>query len=337
MDDHLLKKFFNGQCTEQEKQQILRWYLSGQADKVLSDRIEAYWKTENDTDKAWGKSSVLATLNKKIDETEKVPVKVIHPSHNFRKWWYAAAVIFLVVLAGVGYVQYDRTIKTDWVSDAHVKPSSDFIYKQTDKGEKRTIILSDGSVVNLNSDSHMWYRPSFGEAAKREVFLEGEAFFEVTRDTLRPFQVHAGGVETTVLGTSFNINAYNADESVTISVVTGKVEVRERQQSMPAVQLVPDEQAVYSVRESTLHKSLFDHQKVLSWKEGTLYFKNASFGEVIATLERWYGVEIEVKREDIEDGFSGAYTNRSLESVLDGVGFVLNFDYAIQGKKVTIK
>jgi ferric-dicitrate binding protein FerR (iron transport regulator) len=144
-------------------------------------------------------------------------------------------------------------------------------------------------------------------------------------------------VETTVLGTSFNVHAYNVEEMVTVSVVTGKVEVRQRQQPTPSVELVPDEQAVYSAKESTLRKSVFDHQQVLSWKKGTLYFKNASFKEVVATLERWYGVEIEVKREEIEDGFSGTYTNRSLESVLDGVGFVLNFDYEIQGRKVTIK
>jgi transmembrane sensor len=337
MDDHLLKKFFKGQCTEQEKQQILHWYLSGQADNVISDRIEAYWKAENDAKDEWGKSSVLTTLNKKIDKTVRVPVKVINPSHHFRKWGYAAAVIFLVISGVWGLVKYDRTKKIDLVSAAKLEPIPAIIYKQTNRGEKSTVTLDDETVVNLNAGSRIWYSQAFGKNGRREVFLEGEAFFEVARDTLRPFQIHTGSIETTVLGTSFNINAYHPEEAVTVSVVTGKVEVRQAQQAMPPVYLVADEQAEYSVNESTLRKRLFDYQKVLSWKEGTLYFKNASFEEVITTLERWYGVNIEVKRQDIKDGFSGTYTNRSLKSVLNGIGFVQHFDYEIKGNKVIIQ
>lgn len=339
MDDQLLKKFFNGQCTEQEKRQILHWYLSGYADKVLSDRIEAYWKAENDAKKDWGKASVLTTIHKKIDKKESVPAKVkrMNPSPEIRKWWYAAAVIFLVVSGVWSFVKFNRTTKIDLVSAAKLEPIPAIIYKQTNRGEKNTVTLDDGTVVNLNADSRIWYSQDFAKEGKREVFLEGEAFFEVVRDTLHPFRIHTGNIETTVLGTSFNINAYHPEEGVTVSVVTGKVEVRQLERGISPVYLVPDEQVEYSVNESTLRKSLFDHQKVLSWKEGTLYFKNASFEEVITTLERWYGVDIEVKRQDIEDGFSGAYTNRSLKSVLNGIGFVQHFNYEIQGNKVIIK
>ena len=332
MDDRLLKRFFEGQCNEQEVEQVIHWYLSGQADKALSDRIEAFWKESYAVDKDWAKASILKALNERLDADEETPPNVLHSGQRWWKWRYAAAVLLLMALSvGWWYAQYQATKETENVYTTHV------IHNQTKRGEKRTLALDDGTLIKLNADSRIWYSEAFGKEGRREVFLEGEAYFEVASDTLRPFQILTGGVETTVLGTTFNINAYHPEESVTVSVVTGKVKVRQRQKPMPPVYLVPDEQAVYTVENSTLLKSSFDHQQTLAWKEGTLYFKNASFDEIVETLERWYGVDIEVRRQDIEDGFSGSYTKRSLKSVLNGIGFVLHFDYEIQGNKVTIK
>ncbi len=84
-------------------------------------------------------------------------------------------------------------------------------------------------------------------------------------------------------------------------------------------------------------KGKYDQQEVLSWKEGALYFNDASFEEITAVLERWYGVDIVVRRNHIAEGFSGVYTDHSLESVLEGMSFVLHFDYTIQDKKVIIQ
>src|SRR5690606_25332060 len=132
---------------------------------------------------------------------------------------------------------------------------------------------------------------------------------DVARDTLHPFLVHTGTVEVTVLGTSFNINAYQPEESVTVSVVTGKVAVAETKRVVSSAHLVANEQVVYSRIDSALHRSSFDSRKVLSWRERTLYFSNASFAEIKEKLERWYDVEIEVRRKVVEGGFTGIYTN----------------------------
>ncbi len=337
MDDLLLEKFFKGQCTEQEKQEVLLWYLSGQADPILSERLEAYWHEESNEKKEWRKALVLNKIHQKIIESDKIPVRRLNPTPFWRSWWYAAAVFLLIISAWYGYVKFDHASNANITSESKLESTPKNIYIHTDKGEKRTITLKDGTVVNLNADSRIWYSQAFGKNGMRELYLEGEAFFDVARDTLCPFQVYTGGVATTVLGTSFNINAYAPEESVTVSVITGKVEVRQTQGVMSPVYLVPDEQAEFSNQDSVLRKSQVNYQKALSWKEGKLYFKNASFKEVVTTLERWYGIEIEVKRQHTEDGLSGIYANRSLESALNGIGFVLGFDYEIQGKKVIIK
>ncbi|MEX2592912.1 MAG: DUF4974 domain-containing protein, partial [Anditalea sp.] len=146
-----------------------------------------------------------------------------------------------------------------------------------------------------------------------------------------------GGVTTTVLGTSFNVQALTPNEEVAISVVSGKVKVALEDTPQQMVYLLPGEQALYLSEGPFIAKKEFDYSEVLSWKDGTLYFKNAQFPDMVIMLERWYGVEIEVQRQGIEDGFSGAYTHKSLEKVLEGMSFVLGFDYEINDRIITIK
>lgn len=337
MNSQLLENFFNGQCTEQEQQRVLVWWRSGKADKVLADQIEAHWKEKITTGQNWGKSKLLKSINEKIDEAESDPGKAGEGTSHFSKWWYAAAaVIFLSVSAAGWWWSIGADQPNEIVSNS-VLSAPDFIYKKAERGEKRTITLRDGTVVKLNADSRIWYSPTFGELGKREVSLVGEAFFEVARDTLHPFNVRTGEVTTTVLGTSFNVEAYDPNQVVKVAVVTGKVEVQQIEKSQTPIYLQSNEQIEYSIQENTKVKGQFDHEEVLSWKEGILYFKNDSFSEVIEKLERWYGVDIDVKKQQIEDGFSGSYSNRSLKSVLEGIGFVLHFEHEIRGDRVTIK
>ncbi len=333
MDERLLDKFFNGQCNEEEKRQVMLWYLSGHADNAMASKIESLWNEDPAIHPKWEKASVLQAIHEDIDAGERRKSRKAQPWPQLWNWRYAAAAVLFLLMVG-GWWLVERSIPSQ---KEIVATPAEFVESYTNKGEKRMITLADGTLVKLNADSRLRYAQDYGQGEKRSVFLEGEAFFEVTRDTLRPFQVFTGPVETTVLGTSFNINAYDPKESVTVSVVTGKVQVQQTQAPPSSVYLVPDEQVVFTRTDGGLYKSSFNHQKVLSWKEGTLYFENATFEEIVTLLERWYGVNIDVRRQKIEDGFSGSYTNRSLESVLNGIGFVLHFDYEIQGNQVTIK
>ncbi len=332
MHSSLLDKFFRRECSEEEKERVLCWYLSGQADEVISRKIEALWQEERQENQAWGKEKIFLLVKARMD----APAAHRSPAHSqpnrrYPHWSYAAVVALLLCATGGTYYLLQPPLATQ--SPKIPSAVEQWVVKQTASGEKMTFTLADSSVIKLNSASKLSLHPT----NPREVFLEGEAFFEVARDSLHPFQIHTGDLVTTVLGTSFNVNASIAT-GITVSVLTGRVEVRQAQaRSAPAMCLLPGEQARYSRADTRLSKEDYAYADVFSWKDGRLYFDNAPFAEVVLALERWYGVAFEIQRTDIENGFSGSYTNQSLESVLNGVSFVLQFDYQIQGKKIIIR
>jgi ferric-dicitrate binding protein FerR (iron transport regulator) len=341
MDQQLLDRFFRGECTDAEQRKVLAWYLSGEADHELSQKIEASWR-EQDTlpQSEWGKEAVFGEIQAEIiaksDHSRKEsPLFTENKRPLIRTWTNAAAAVLLLAVASYAlYFMLSGQEQEAAPLTTAPSPQQDAeIVKQTAYGEKMTITLADSTVIRLNSGSQLRYLVD----ASREVFLEGEAFFDVSRDTLHPFLIHTANITTTVLGTSFNIRAFAEDEKIAVSVVTGEVQV-EQQKNIPdkIVRLVPGEQAMYNRKDTRMVKGKFDYENVLSWKEGRLHFKNARFSDIEQTLERWYGVDIEVRHPGIENGFSGSYNRRSLESVLEGMSFVLDFEFEIQDKKVII-
>lgn len=342
MHQKLLEKFFHGTCSPEECAEVLAWYQSGEAEQELTEKIKAYWQEEHKKkNDPWGRDAIFASICQEIsasDQEDKI-LCITTKSDTHKSWkklHYAATLTLLLVSAGWIYFQFFHSSvqALAQLPPAKSQLQDSIIVKRTSKGEKLKFILQDGTTVLLNSASQLSYRRN----SAREVLLLGEAFFEVAKDSLHPFKIHSGAITTTVLGTSFNVKAFENEEEVAISVVSGEVKVQQQNPvSKQEVHLIPGEQAIYQAKDTVLIKKEFDDQDVLSWKEGRLYFKNASFSEILSSLERWYGVEIEVQRKGIEDGFSGSYTNRSLESVLEGMSFVLNFEYEIQEKKLIIK
>ena len=339
MDHQLLDRFFRGVCSADEQHRVLSWYLSGKAEQELAEKIEAYWSAQQKLPNTeWGKESLFEQIQAEIKEGQVEQQSLLPTQKRLilkKNWYLSAAAILLLTVASAVFYFFMTVIPGDThpeISELSTKQDS-LIIKRTAKGEKLTVTLADSTVIRLNSDSHLQYLSS----APRKVFLQGEAFFEVKRDTLHPFLIHTANITTTVLGTSFNIRAFN-EENIAVSVVSGEVKVEKEQHTTEeALRLLPGDQATYHIKDTLLSKGTFQYEDVLSWRDGRLYFKNARFEDIVQQLERWYGVEIVIKRSDLENGFSGSYTNRSLESVLEGMSFVLEFEYEIQDKQVIIR
>jgi len=232
---------------------------------------------------------------------------------------------------GIGTVYYMNKPALD------VTPN--YITKSTAKGQKANIALKDGSIVRLNAESSITFPESFS-ADKREVILKGEAFFEVKEDKNRPFLVSAYDVQTTVLGTSFNIQAYDA-ASVSVALVTGSVKVNastgDSTLKEATVVLSPGEQAVYDNASSTINIDIFDEKKWTAWKDGIIYFADADYRQVFERLARWYGVEFQFADAPTETWeYSGEFHDMSLELLLNTIGYSKGFDFQIQGKVVNV-
>ncbi|EPR69622.1 FecR family protein [Cyclobacterium qasimii] len=196
------------------------------------------------------------------------------------------ALFSLVLVYAFMTVDYNKPIAQETKSD-------EWIIKTNPKGQKSTLMLSDGSNVVLNAESELRFKREFGQS-HREIYLTGEAFFEVASDSLLPFRVHSGDLITTALGTSFNINSYK-ENWVQVQLATGKVRVSNISEKNQAVDLVPGEEVVIG-NDSQLIKSKFDLNKAFYWKEGVLGFEKVPFEEVVQSLERWYAVDIQVKK-----------------------------------------
>lgn len=207
--------------------------------------------------------------------------------------------------------------------------------KSNPQGRKSTIFLKDGSKVILNSESSISYDENFSSGI-REINLEGEAFFEVVKNHEQPFVVRSGGISTIALGTSFNVRNYRG-EDITVSLVTGKVSIDKDGNNGIDNILMPGEKLSYSRKLQKFEKQKYNDYGDLLWKDGILSFKKASVSDVVANLERWYGVEIEIAvPSNKKVSYGGVFKDQNLKQVLEAVGFTLNFDYNIDGKKVKI-
>ncbi|MCK3683902.1 FecR family protein [Maribellus sp. YY47] len=159
------------------------------------------------------------------------------------------------------------------------------------RGGQFFLVLSDSTRVWLNSESELHYPVTFPDK-RREVTLVGEAYFEVTKNKNKPFIVHSDNQQIEVLGTSFNVSAYQNNESIKTTLVEGRVKVNSSSQELF---LDPSFQAVVDRANGNLSKQLVKPELYISWKDGNYYFENESFETILKTISRWYDFEYEFR------------------------------------------
>lgn len=207
--------------------------------------------------------------------------------------------------------------------------------KSTLPGEKLQLTLKDGSKVWMNAATEIQFPEKF-DSLERRIALNGEAYFEVAKDSLRPFIVETNGLSTTALGTSFNITTKNEGQ-IHISLLTGKVKVSSTS-DQEDVYLDPGKELRYSTNDQKQQVRTFDLRQVMGWKEGNLLFHDATLLSVVKQLEEWYGVKIQIENgERIHWKYSAEYKNQTLEDVLNSISYIQQFEYTLAGKQVKFK
>ena len=201
------------------------------------------------------------------------------------------------ILNGKEYIDYSKqenTLQGDVVYNELIVPPG---------GEYR-LVLADRTVVYMNSESRLKYPVMFG-GKNRMVELEGEAYFEVRRDSSRPFIVHAGDQRVTVLGTSFGMTCYANEVNDYTTLVSGKVKV-ELQQGKQAFVLKPGTQVEYNKESGMVRERRVDVAEFVAWKEGKYVFKQKRLEDILSTLSRWYDFEVFYQNSEMKEVlFSG--------------------------------
>ena len=253
-----------------------------------------------------------------------------------RKWrivFNYAASIFLMAALAMSIYYYKQLEKGK--GNEVVAETPTFIIRENKPGQKTKIFLPDGSVVYLNSNSSIKYLSGF-VGDERRVYLKGEGFFEVAKDKSKPFIVESRSLETIALGTTFNVKAFE-EEDLRISLVEGVVSINQLSNADNSLILKPGKELLLSSDSKTFLEQDFDLEEVVGWKEWRVVFTQANLPEVKLSLERWYGVQIELRgKVPTNWKVTTVYENQSLKNVLTDLQYSRKFAYEIKHSNVTI-
>ncbi|WP_018336585.1 FecR family protein [Butyricimonas synergistica] len=201
-------------------------------------------------------------------------------------------------------------------------------------GERFSLRLSDGTKVWINSESSLRYPVRFGKG-RREVEVRGNVYFEVTRDTSRPFVVWGRELVTEVLGTSFEVNLYGDGDETSATLVEGKVRVLVGKH---AVVMKPDEQIVFNTKSGDVEIIKVDAANMVRWKDGVLVIDNERFDNVVWKLERWYGVTIINETEkSFSQLFSGEFDREDVRAAIETICVNLGIRYRMNKDSIILQ
>ena len=315
--------------------EIIDKYLSGKASKKEAELYESVYDSLQKPKKDWDelqlpdkqnvKDEIYKNILSGLTHSEKPFIRKIHPALKI-----AASVIIMVSFGFVGYLMF---------YGGKIKSEPRLITEVSKYGERKMVALEDSTKITLNAGSKIMYYVPF-QKNKREITLIGEAYFDVSKDKKRPFIVTTKDVTTTVLGTSFNISAYN-DEDINVTVSTGKVKVSyippDGSIAKTAI-LLPGEQAAFNYNKIELSKYEVDIKHFIDWRNNVIYFKQDLFADIIKKLERNYNVDIICNNVNLlEKTITSIYENAQLSEILDDLKFILGFEYTyLSGNKISI-
>lgn len=335
---YLIMKEFSSVLTPEEKAELQACRNLPENEEIYQ-QLKYFWNEKNehqvpDIEKAL--QQVMGT----IEQEQVTTVQKVTPVRSLRiSYWVAAAVLLIVVTTALFFLtkktSHDSLIATEFQGS-----KNGFVEKQNAKGTRSIIVLADGSKVWLNADSRLQYPSSF-EGTTREVSLSGEAFFEVSKNKLKPFIIHLKNGTVRVVGTSFNIKAYDNSPLIETSVATGKVAFIPTKSSsgkkVDTVFLTPDLKAVYTIQ-TGITETISTVSKIdKAWTEGKLVFNGTSMDEVATTLERYFGKQVLINDELLRSyHLTGTFENNSAEEILYYLSKSKPFTYRITETQIIL-
>lgn len=341
-----LARYFAGECAADEADDIRRWIEADPARRRQVDELRAAWEaaatpsTSWDTPASWQRLAARVRARERRAEVALVRAGAGWPAEpawraRARRWGAIAATV--VAVAGGGVLWQRAAQAPDRTAVASAPPRE----VRTGAGERAKFTLADGSHVILAPGSVLRYDTTRFGVSTRELHLEGRAYFEVTHDARRPFLVHTARTVTEDLGTEFVITDYPGDPATEVVVATGTVAVRsaapDTAEPTPATVLERGELVrLDSAGRATVRRGV-DVAAHLAWTEGRLVFVEAPVGEVVAQLERWYGIEVQlVGRALAAQRFTGTYLTEPDSVVLRELATAIGAQIERRGDAVTL-
>lgn len=356
VEDLLKNESFCNFLREANEQDIQLWqsYLAQHPEKreLIEEATRQYRRLFN-TIADLDLQEQLQQLRNKVELNESTPVYSIRERSLqiiplYRRKWMLAALSLLLVIAGWFLLRPRHAGQT-------ARNESRYISKP---GEKMIFQLPDGTQVTMNAGSEITLNDFYGRDT-REVYLKGEAFFDVHANKHSPFIVHTADMDIKALGTAFNVRSYSGDKMAETALIRGLVEITLKKEHDKKLLLHPNEKIAFRQETAALSPALPAQTQSpapvtavgspappkgaiivpvkkmedgtpqeLAWASSNLVFDDESFDEIAIRLERWYGVKIIFKSADIEQyHFTGSFKKEKIERVLDILKTSREFDY----------
>lgn len=315
----------NGDIRHEEQQEILNWISMSEENARYYAEIKDVWEaTHVNMNAIAGTELEWTKFVRKVSNDDKTKNQKI--GSDWRRFLSIAALLVAGILIGITVVK--------------ISPKNEqlFCTSTAPKGSISQMVLPDSTVIFLNAGSEIRYSVGLG-SSHREVFLQGEAWFKVAKDRKKPFVVHTGFYDVQVLGTEFNVKAYDSDSRVETTLEEGSVKILSTDKFKMAQQvvLIPGEQIVYNKDNNKFQVKVVDARLFSSWKENKLEFIKMSLRELLVLLERKYGVNIEVVNPEIlEYHYSGTIKNESILDVMNILEHTLALRYSIEEQKIRL-
>lgn len=315
----LLKKYFEGNCTLEEKKRVLT-YLEQDDQSVLDEYImeQAVGGKQIETPEAV-KQDFFARLSAVIDKRTERKIISWKPATTYR----VAAGLALLMAVGIAYWLSGNTKNGQAQQLVTISNHEKFTHK---------VVLSDGTQVWLNPNSSISYSKNNFADTSREISMTGEAFFDVSHDASKPFRVTSGNIITRVLGTAFNITAYKTEKNIHVLLVRGKVQVTSGSQHRV---LLPGQLLSYNSYNSNIdvHNVAVDG-KMEAFTSGKMVFDNVPLSAALKRIADAYAVQINLKdTSELQNKMiTGAYARNTPEEVLRRVLFIHGLKFKKKGE-----
>lgn len=324
----IIRKYAQGECTHQELDYAISLFEEPYQNLAIRPQLSKIWNEDDteiyNTPSEEELNEVLNHIHNQINLNGKKS-KASKIRHLFMGVSKIAAILIIGVIIGL-FVNYFR--KTEPVYYTSYAPL----------GSVSQMLLPDNTMVYLNAGSKLKYVFN-SDSDLREVYLEGEAWFDVEKNENKKFVVHTSYYDVNVLGTEFNVKAYPEDDLVSTTLEGGSIQITSTDQFKIQNNQVlkPGEQLIYDKKDNKIELRKVNTRRYTSWKENKLIFIDMSLKELIVLLERKYGVDIKIDDKSLLDlHYDGTLRNETIIEVLEILQETLPIHYNIEDQEIHI-
>lgn len=339
LDFEVIARYLSNTCSKQEREDVEQWMVSDTEHQLMLDEFRHIWDAAEskevmkeewtEIEQDWNRVKERVGLND--EAVSYTPPQSLLPESNSKLQQFLKVAAIFLFMALMGVLTYQT-----WQEPEPVAQSPVLREISTSNGERVNLTLSDGTKMLVNSGSEIKLPNTF-QPDKREVYLEGEAYFNVTENLDSPFIIHSKNVVTEVLGTSFTVRSYPEDEQVRVVVEEGSVSFGSEQDA-PSDRVIvsKNEMGSYDFSEGELQtRQVDDLDLYISWTEGYFKFREKPMKSVAKDLERRYNIEIQFENNEIGDmRLTANLKSRSMSNVLDVIAMSLEVDYRIEDEDI---